>query len=144
VENPDATTRYNRSRQTVTAERGTFEVPVDFGGYDLIVKPPASSGFSWQVRHDVVVGDVGKFSDSVEVASPVMLSGQLEYDSTNPKDQAKLAGAEVLAYAIIAEDVMARGDVAVKSERAVPIGKVAADANGVFTLLLPQAIMPAW
>jgi hypothetical protein len=73
-----------------------------------------------------------------------MLSGRLEYDSTDPEQQAELAGAEVLAYAVIADKPITGGDVAVKTERAVPIGKASADANGVFTLLLPRAIKSEW
>jgi hypothetical protein len=141
VDNPAVTTRYNRSRQTTTAESGTFEVPVDFGGYDLVIKPPANSGYSWQVRHDVVVGAVGEFSDRMEVASPVMLNGRLDYAKVDP---AKLAGAEVLAYALIDEKPPEGGDVAVVSQRAVPIGKATADVEGVFMLLLPQAITSEW
>jgi len=144
VDNPAVTTRYNRSRQTITADRGTFEVPVDFGGYDLVIKPPANSGFSWQVRHDVVVGAVGEFSDRLEVASPVMLNGQLDYAKGGDAERAKLVGAEILAYAVIAEKPPEGGDVAVVSQRAVPIGKATADANGMFVLLLPQAISSEW
>jgi len=145
LDDPTVTTRYNRSRQVITAERGTFVVPVDLGAYDLLVKPPATSGFSWQVRHDVVVGGENEdFADRFEVASPVMLSGRLGYATGGADLQAKLAGAEVLAYAVINQELGNAGDVAVVSQRAIPIGKATADADGTFMLLLPQAITSEW
>jgi hypothetical protein len=135
-------TRYNRSRQSVTEMDGTFYVPVDLGSYDVLFKPPAASGFAWIVRHDVGVGSRQQFSQPFEMPSPVMLSGRLAYEGGSEKEQAGLAGAEVMAFAVIADKVASAGDVA--PERAVPIGKAMAGADGTFTLLLPQSIKAEW
>jgi hypothetical protein len=134
-------TRYNRSRQAVTGEDGMFDIPVDLGSYDLLVKPPATSGFSWQVYHDVGIGSRRSVKLPVDVSSPVMLSGRLAYPMDGDKPQPALAGAEVLAFAVIRDETQpATGEFAEVTERAVAIGKVMADSDGAFTLLLPKAI----
>ena len=131
---------YNRSRQVTSASDGKFNVPVDLGSYDVLVKPPASSGFAWQVRHDVGVGSDRTFSSIVYMPSPVMLSGRLAYMGSG--EGPSLAGAEVLAFAVIGDKSVPGGDVA--SERAVQIGKAMAGPDGSFILLLPQTIKPDW
>lgn len=135
--------RYNRSRQATTASDGKFTVPVDLGSYDVLVKPPASSGFAWQVRHDVGVGSERRFSSIVYMPSPVMLTGRLAYmGGGDPDELPSLAGAEVLAFAVVGDKPAFGGDVA--RERAVPIGKAVAEPDGSFILLLPQTIKPDW
>jgi hypothetical protein len=139
-------TRYNRSRQVVTAADGTFSIPVDLGSYDLQVKGPASSGFSWQVQHDIDIGSRIPFKTDVDMSSPVMLTGRLGFANDGDKPQSALAGAEVLAFAVIRDKTItpSTGEFAETSERAVAIGKTMADSDGAFTLLLPQDIAPKY
>jgi hypothetical protein len=135
-------TRYNRSRQVVTMADGTFSIPVDLGSYDLQVKGPANSGFSWQVQHDVDVGSRQPFRTTVDMSSPVMLTGRLGFANDGDKPQPALAGAEVLAFAVIRDKTItpSTGEFAETSVRAVAIGKTMADGDGAFMLLLPQDI----
>lgn len=132
AEGDASVTGYNRSHQTTSGEDGTFELPVDLGGYDVIVKPPAESGFPWRTLHDVNIGarDVD-FRNVIDVTSPVRIDGRLRVDGDG-----SVAGAEVRAYAVI--------DDAYDTERAVPVGKVTVDAEGRFTLLLSPSTQEGW
>jgi hypothetical protein len=131
-------TRYNRSRQDTSMNDGTFRVPVDLGSYDVVVKPPTGSGFSWQVRYDVNIGasDV-EFATLIDMVSPVTVGGRLRYDDSD--ETAILEDAEVTAFAIVADETGPPG-----SERALAIGKTTADADGKFMLLLPPSIHQRW
>jgi hypothetical protein len=130
-------TRYSRSSQTVTESDGRFRLPVDVGLYDVTIKPPAASGFSWQVRHDVVIGPRSlDFATVIDMASPVVVQGSLEYSGLDDEAQATLSQAEVTAYALIEG---ARGE-----QRAVALGRTTADRGGRFTLLLPPGLHTGW
>jgi hypothetical protein len=126
-------TRYNRSRQTTTEADGEFSLPVDLGSYDVVIKPPSGTGFSWQVRHDVAIGRRGAdFLTVIDMLSPVTLNGTLVY----PNATTTLEGAAIAAFAIIADEF--------DTERAIPIGRATAGEQGEFTLLLPPAIHKGW
>jgi hypothetical protein len=131
-------TRFNRSRQTTSNAQGSFELPVDFGSYDIVIKPPASSGFPWQIRHDMEIlqaetGD-DEFPTTIEMVSPVSLEGMLRY-SGKPQD-ARVDGAAVEVYALVPDGADGR--------RAISIGKATADADGNFTILLPPSTKKNW
>lgn len=127
-------TQYNRSTQTTSSDEGVFELPVDLGGYDVVVKPPADSGFPWLVLHDVNIGAPKAFPNEIRVASPVRIDGALRYAGNGPG--AALEGAEVRAFAVIDDEF--------DTERAVPIGKAVADADGHFMLLLSPSTRKGW
>lgn len=135
LDESDSVTRYNRSRQTTSAQNGTFEMAVDLGSYDVVVKPPAGSGFPWQVRHDVdIAARAVPFATIIDMLSPVAVDGRLRYlDGSG-----RFEGAEVVAFAIVA-DARVPG-----AERALPIGKATADRDGRFRLLLPPSIHKGW
>lgn len=127
-------TSYNRSGQTATDEAGMFTLPVDLGSYDVTIKPPPSSGFAWQIRHDVDIGRRGAtFAAIIDMTSPVALRGQLGYGEV-ARDT--LEGAQVRAYAIV--------ETAEGEPRGIAIGKTEADASGSFRLLLPSSIREGW
>lgn len=126
-------TRYNRSRQTATEADGEFTLPVDLGSYDVVIKPPSGTGFSWQVRHDVAIGKRDmEFPTVIDMLSPLTLNGTLVYSNPN----VPLEGAEIAAFAIIDDEF--------DTERAIPIGRATAGAQGEFTLLLPPSIHKGW
>jgi hypothetical protein len=135
AEGDPSVTRYNRSQQTTSEDDGSFALPVDLGGYDIVVKPPAESGFPWRVLHDVNIGarDV-EFASVIDVVSPVRIDGTLRFRNGRAGDL--LAGAEVRAYAVIDDEF--------DTERAVPVGKVAAGEDGRFMLLLPPSTRAGW
>lgn len=136
--NDASVTRYNRSQQTTTDAAGKFKLPVDPGTYDVIFKPPASSGFPWQARTGVVIGPRPvDFANTVELPSPVSLSGTLVQGPRNVgAAAASLQSAQVEAYAVIPD--------ADTGERAVLLGKTTADENGHFVLLLPPGTVSEW
>jgi hypothetical protein len=133
-------TRYNRSRRTETDQAGDFTLVVDVGTYDVVVKPPSGSGFSWQVRHDVRIGRRGDFSTRLEMISPVAIEGRLRDRS----EEHTLDGAEVAAFAIIDDEAAGSDAPAAQRRRAVPIGRTTAATGGSFTLLLPPSIHQGW
>lgn len=127
-------TQYNRSTQTTSSEDGSFELPVDLGGYDVVVKPSADSGFPWRVLHDVNIGAPKAFLNEIRVKSPVRIDGALRYAGSG--SGTALEGAEVRAFAIIEDEF--------DTERAVPVGKAVADADGHFMLLLSPSTRKGW
>jgi hypothetical protein len=133
-ESDRSVTRYNRSSQSTTASDGEFSLPVDLGTYDVVIKPPSGTGFSWQVRHDVSIGRRDtEFLTVIDMLSPVTLSGTLVYDAPNTS----LEGAEIAAFAIIDDEID-------DNERAIPIGRATAGRGGEFMLLLPPSIHEGW
>jgi hypothetical protein len=130
-------TRYNRSQQTTTDAAGKFKLPVDQGTYDILFKPPAGSGFAWQVSTDVVIGPrPTEFGNSVNLLSPVSLMGTLV---GGPRSigaiAAALDSAQIEAYAVV---------MAPEGERSILLGKAMADQNGHFMLLLPPSTHSGW
>lgn len=126
-----ALTAFSRSRQTTTDASGAFRVPVDRGSYDVTIKPPAGSGYAWYVRRDVTIGSDGDFENDIEMTSPVAVNCEIR-----SPDGEMLTGTEITAYTVITDD---KG-----IERAIAIGKAAADESGRFMLLLPTAVYEGW
>jgi hypothetical protein len=124
-------TAYNRSKQTTTDTEGKFQIPVDIGSYDLIVKPPAGSGYAWQIFHDVNIGTPATFDRVIEMVIPMSVTGKLEYDSSDSKiirSASALQGAEVRAYAVFKDKTL--------TTRAIEIATATADEISSFTLLI--------
>jgi hypothetical protein len=146
--NPSVT-RYNRTSQTTTADDGTFKLPVDLGSYDIVIKPPVDSGFPWQVNSDVEIG-VGapkaSLNKTIDMPSPVVVTGTLRYPGATDNAQSTLAGAEIDAYAIISACPPGQDcpDGAKDATRAVAIGKAIADSDNTFMLLLPPKTLTTW
>jgi len=118
--------RYNRSSDTVTDATGLFSLRLDFGTYDVHVKPPSESGFPWVVDPGVVLGSSATVRDNFEISAPVPLRGyvmQGEGEHVVP-----VAGAEIRAWGILEGD---------GASRAVQIGRATAGEDGSYTLLLP-------
>jgi hypothetical protein len=129
---------YNRSRQTSSDSNGAFELYVDVGVYDLIVKPPMQSGFGWQIRPGLNVGGArrGDFSTRVELDAPALVEGSLRYLDADERAQRSLAGADVHAYTV--EDVDS------PNTRGVEIGHTQADEAGNVMLLISPERQPSW
>lgn len=97
-----------------------------------MVKPPAESGFAWQVLHNVDIGSREvDFVTLIDVASPVPVSGTLSYDG-NPAAVTTLEGAEIRAYTIIESET--------DGERAVEVGKAVVNEDGEYKLLLSPSL----
>lgn len=128
-----ALTMFSRSRQTTTDETGAFRVAVDRGSYDVTIKPPSGSGYAWYVRRDVEIGSNGKFTNDIDMSSPVAIDGSIGYLDS---DEGSVAGAEITAYAVIDDDKL--------GERAIAVGKATADESGQFMLLIPPGVLAGW
>jgi hypothetical protein len=138
-ENPTKVTRFNRTSQATTDEKGAFRMPVDLGSYDVIAKPPSGSGYAWRIMQDVDIGSRNReFFRRIDIESPVPLSGSLrfadsKYADTTPAD---LAGATIRAFVIV-------DDVA-DDTRPIYIGRTTADDEGNFTVLLSPEVDSGW
>jgi hypothetical protein len=127
---------YNRSRQITSGAMGMFQLPVDLGTYDVIVKPPAQSNFAWRVLYGVDVGSRPStpFATVISLMAPVVVSGTLSY--ADGSERSSLGLADVHAYTLVDPDM--------PTERSVEIGRGQADANGQVTLLLPPQLQKSW
>jgi hypothetical protein len=136
AENDPTVPTYNRSRQTSSSANGSFSLYIDVGVYDLIVKPPAQSGFGWQIQPGLNVGGSRSenFTTRVEMSAPALIEGSLRYmDRTG---QRSLAGAEVHAYTVEDEKT--------PNARGIEIGHTQADENGNVMLLVSPEPQPPW
>lgn len=125
----DAATRYNRSGNATTDATGQFRLPLDFGMYDVLVKPPTETGFPWAVAPGLTFGSGTEFRNDFELSVPVPLSGAVTSGSASGPT---LPGAEVRAWAIVES---AEGTL-----RSVRVGRATTGDAGKFTLLLPSRL----
>jgi len=125
-------TGYNRSQQATTDESGAFNLSVDRGSYDVTFKPPPGSGYAWYVLRDVTIGSRKRFTNTIDMSSPVAIDCSIAYEGGG----ATLAGAEITAFAVVSDSTL--------PDRAIPIGKAMADENGSFMLLLPSSVREGW
>src|SRR5690606_13794656 len=70
--------RYNRSADTVSDAEGTFQLGLDVGTYDFVVKFPPESGFPWVARlgHSVDAA-AGRVMEDFEFPAPIAVTGVL-------------------------------------------------------------------
>jgi hypothetical protein len=123
-----AAAAYNRDSDALTDATGRFDLRLDVGVYDLLVKPPPESGFPWSVRPDLTIGSTeGAVAETFELDPPVPLSGTVRSPTGAPS-----AGAELQVYAIIESE---GGGV-----RALPVGEARTDGEGRFRLMLPPRL----
>jgi len=119
---------YNRSSDTLTDGLGQFALGLDIGVYDLIAKPPASTGFPWALRRSLEIGaDDGVRSENVEVPAPIPVVGVVRSAEGVP-----MANARVTAIAVVPDSD--------GGERAVAVGEAQTDADGRYELLLPSTL----
>jgi hypothetical protein len=123
----DPVARFNRSNDAVTDETGQFTFGLDVGFYDVVVRPPADTGFAWIVDANVNVYESGRsLRSDYQFEAPLPLMGTIQY-----QDGLVIAGADVQAFAIIESAA---------GPRAVPIAATVSDGEGRYTLLLPPRI----
>lgn len=136
AENDLTVPTFNRSRQTASGANGAFSFYVDVGVYDLIVKPPAQSGFAWQIQPGLNVGGSRSedFTTRVELGAPALIEGNLRYEDNSGKGS--LAGAEVHAYTV--------EDDKTPNARGVEIAHTQADENGNVVLFVSPEPQPPW
>lgn len=119
---------YNRSASSTTDEAGAYDLRLDFGAYDLTVKPAPESGFSWLVAPGQRFA-APEVVHNFELAAPVPLTGRVDpADSAAPA----VAGAEIRAWALVEEPE--------GGTRAVPVGRTTTRDDGTYMLLLPSRL----
>jgi len=122
--------RYARSIETITDERGNFAIGVDYGYYDLSLRPSSDTGFAWSyiTNREVTEREAdGAGLGPLVLQSPVLYGGTLVSMRGNP-----VQNATVDAYAVI---MSIDG-----TSRAVQVGSTSSDDQGRFELLLPPTL----
>jgi hypothetical protein len=128
---------YNRSKQATSSAAGKFDLPVDVGTYDVIVKPPAQSNYAWRILYGVDVGSrTTPFTTVVTLDPPVVVTGSLSYSGAAKSVQSTLASAEVHAYTIVDEGQ--------PTARSLEVARGQADVNGNLSLLFPPELQKSW
>ena len=128
AEEAPAAAAFNRTSESMTDATGRFDLPLDIGTYDITVRPPEDSLFSWVVVPGFGIGNVNEtLADSFTLESPVPVGG-IVYDA----DGAPLPGATVRAFTILEDE---RGE-----ERAVQIGEATSAEDGAYQMLLPPRL----
>lgn len=113
-----------RSNQGLTGAMGDFRLELDVGVYDLVVEPPAGSGFAWTVELGYGIGgSTAGLSDVMQIDAPVIIDADLTW-----LEGGIIAGAEVRAFAVT------------MSGRAVQVGRATSDAMGHTRILVPATI----
>jgi hypothetical protein len=131
VSDQPSLTAYNRTKHTTTDEKGAFRISVDLGSYDLIAKPPAESGFGWQIFHDVNIGRPTEFPLTIAMTNPISIAGKVAYLSFPQKADA-LQGTVIRAYAVVADKDL--------GTRTVEVASATVDEKGRFQLLLSSVL----
>ena len=116
--------RLARSSQGLTGATGEFRLELDVGVYDLVVEPPASSGFAWTVELGYGIGgSTAGLSDIVQVDAPAIVGADVTW-----LEGGVITGAEVRAFAVTA------------SGRTVQVGRATSDAMGHARILVPTTV----
>ncbi len=115
---------YARSSEAMTDPEGQFNLPLDIGLYDVVVEPPSGTHWPWAIQRNVPIGGADAVVTTVVALDPpVPLSGRATFVGDRP-----VAGAEVRAYAIVAEE---------GATRTIQVGRARTDQDGRYTILLP-------
>lgn len=120
-----------RSSWTTTDQLGDFELRLDPGVYDLVVRPPDSSNYPWRVMPDFRVGaapDMPRPAFSLRL--PVPVEGRALH-SLDDGGSVPVQG-EVRAYALLPD--MAVG------MRSLLVARSVIGEEGEFRLLLPSSL----
>lgn len=118
---------YARTATTSSDPTGQFQMRVDCGTYDVVVQPPAGSGYAWTVHTGRSITGGAVPPDEFLLDAPVPVTGVIT-DATG----APVAGAEIRAFGVLGTlDT---------TQRSVGIGSVTTDAMGRYTLLLSPTL----
>lgn len=119
---------FARSSDAVADATGRFDLPLDIGVYDLRVRPPTESGFSWVLVPNFAIGNTGTtVSVRYQVEAPVPVSGVLRDADGTP-----VVGATVRAFTILeADDGI---------PRALLMGETTSAEDGSYRVLLPPRL----
>lgn len=122
----DPVTERARFASTWVQDDGEFQLPLDVGIYDIALIPADHFGLPWTVLSRTVQGP-GYEIDVGELVSrpPVVVRRRIVF---NDRNQTPVAGAEIVAFAIL------------PNRPRVRIGRTVANQEGRFTLLLPPSL----
>jgi hypothetical protein len=119
---------YNQPSSVPTDAQGRYALALDAGYYDIVVEPPAASGYPllYYINRPFDPGARENTDVYFTLQPPVIVSG------TAQSEGRPLAGASIDAFAMVT-DLRGR-------QRAVSIGRAVSDDEGRYVLTLPPEI----
>ncbi|MEM7138233.1 MAG: hypothetical protein AAF500_16755 [Myxococcota bacterium] len=119
---------FQRSQETVSAETGEYEMKVDAGLYDLLIKVSDATGFPWLVEPEFVIEpNAGTQTRDWELPPPVAVRGQV-----SDADGGIVPSAPIRAYVIIEDNPLASG----RLFRAIQVAETVSAEDGTYQLLI--------
>lgn len=122
-----------RSRETVSAESGEYELKVDGGLYDLFIKVSESTGFPWLVEPQVLVDPAdGPEQRDWELPPPIVVRGTVTtFIGT------EMGGAPIRAYVLIEDEgALVSG----RPLRALQVAETTSAEDGTYQLLIAPTV----
>ena len=115
---------YNRSSNALSDRSGQFELRLDLGVYDLIVKPTSEANYGWTILPGYTVGSL-----SASVITPFELEAPIPIRGTVKRfDEQEMVNAEIILLGKTRD-----------AERFVELGRTRTDSEGnYFVLLAPR------
>lgn len=139
----EGTTPYTPSAESgIVAEDGSFTVRADPGDFDVSLRPPASSGFSWFVTHFPVRRQMNEPANLgvLVMPYPVPYTGRVSVvEKKKGSESGSVVGlsqALIRAYIYLDEHGSYIDD-PTKAASVLQIGETRADRDGLFELLIP-------
>jgi len=115
-----------RSRETVSSMDGRFEMSVDAGLYDVLIKVPDSTGFPWLIEPELAVPPrSGTITRAWELPPPIVVRGKVVSAAGTVVDDATIR-----AY------VFENGD----TLRPVQVAETKSDEEGSYQLLISPTL----
>jgi hypothetical protein len=121
---------FSRGSEALSDERGEFVFPVDRGVFDFVVRPPEESGYAWFIKPNRKVSD-SYHTRTFILPSPVVWGGTV---MSKKVGEGPIAGARIDAYTFVRDVSKPTGT------RALLIASTVSDAEGRYTLKLPDSV----
>lgn len=131
-----------RAASTLIGASGHFELAVDPGRYRMRVRAAQGSGFAWLVQPALEVTPPNSEMDlgTLTMPLPIAYHGRVSLPGDRADNgETVAAGALIRAYAFLNRERRLSNDPA-RASSVVAIGEARTDENGLFVLLLPDAI----
>ncbi|MGE5787414.1 MAG: hypothetical protein ACM3ZE_22660 [Myxococcales bacterium] len=131
-----------RAQVGVADGLGAFEVPVDPGLYDIIVRPAQGSGYPWAVRAGTKITKAGEvyWLNEIEVRNPVTYSGTVTVPGQSTSSPRVPMPGALLRFYVLFDESDQLADPGEPAVSAVEIGQTRTDTNGAYRLLLPDRL----
>ncbi|MEM9730261.1 MAG: hypothetical protein AAF997_16900 [Myxococcota bacterium] len=122
-----------RSQETVSSLSGDYEMQLDRGLYDLLIKVPSSTGFPWLVEPETQLDpDGSQISRDWELPPPLIVQGEVLALGEIP-----MGGAPIRAYVLIEDSGPNASE---DGLRAVQVGETTSEEDGTYQLFISPTV----